>query len=142
MDALECILTRRSIRKFLPEPVEEDKLITILKAGMYAPSAGNQQPWFLWSLMTKKFFIPLPIFIPMPKCAMKHRLAFWCAAIPFMRSTPATGRWIVQLPLRICCWPFTPWGSEEYGLAFTPEKKGCRKSYPLFPFPNHICHFL
>jgi len=45
MDALECISTRRSIRKFLDIPVEFEKLGNILDAGRFAPSAGNLQDW-------------------------------------------------------------------------------------------------
>ena len=45
MDALECIMTRRSIRKFRPSPVEWDKVGSILDAGRYAPTAGNLQNW-------------------------------------------------------------------------------------------------
>lgn len=39
------IYTRVSTRKFTDEPVEEEKLLAILRAAMQAPSAGNQQPW-------------------------------------------------------------------------------------------------
>lgn len=39
------IFNRRSIRKFQNKPVEKEKLDRILRAGMQAPSAGNQQPW-------------------------------------------------------------------------------------------------
>lgn len=46
MDALECIMTRRSIRKFLDVPVEWDKVGTILNAARMAPSAGNLQNWY------------------------------------------------------------------------------------------------
>jgi nitroreductase len=45
MDAIEAILTRRSIRRFRDEPVSEDLIETLLRAAMSAPSAGNQQPW-------------------------------------------------------------------------------------------------
>ena len=45
MDALECIMTRRSIRKYTTEPVEQEQIEAILRAAMAAPSAGNQQPW-------------------------------------------------------------------------------------------------
>ncbi|MDA3901285.1 MAG: nitroreductase family protein [Spirochaetes bacterium] len=45
MDILEAILTRRSIRKFTGEVLNDDDLKTILKAGFYAPSAKNFQPW-------------------------------------------------------------------------------------------------
>lgn len=42
---MEEIFSRRSIRKFQNRPVEKEKLDRILRAGMQAPSAGNQQPW-------------------------------------------------------------------------------------------------
>jgi len=45
MEALECIATRRSIRKFLDIPVEFEKVGNVLDAGRYAPSAGNLQDW-------------------------------------------------------------------------------------------------
>jgi nitroreductase len=45
MDAMECILTRRSIRKFKDKPVSGKLVRQILDAGMSAPSAGNMQPW-------------------------------------------------------------------------------------------------
>lgn len=45
MDALEAIMTRRSIRKYTAEPVSDADVETILRAAMAAPSAGNQQPW-------------------------------------------------------------------------------------------------
>jgi len=45
MDILEVIQTRRSIRKYKPEPISEDEINKILEAGRWAPSAGNSQPW-------------------------------------------------------------------------------------------------
>ena len=45
MDAIECILTRRCVRKFKNIPVEWDKIGKILEAGRAAPSAGNLQDW-------------------------------------------------------------------------------------------------
>jgi nitroreductase len=45
MDTLETILTRRSIRQFTAQPVPDSVLEGLLRAGMSAPSAGNQQPW-------------------------------------------------------------------------------------------------
>ncbi len=40
------LLTRRwSTRAFTGEPLEADKLRTILEAGRWAPSSGNGQPW-------------------------------------------------------------------------------------------------
>jgi nitroreductase len=45
MNVKEAILTRRSIRKYKPEPVKEKDLKVILEAARQAPSAGNKQPW-------------------------------------------------------------------------------------------------
>jgi nitroreductase len=36
---------RRSIRKFRPEPMDDDTLNLIVDAARFAPSAGNAQPW-------------------------------------------------------------------------------------------------
>ena len=43
--SIDCILNRRSVRKFTPDPISENDLQMLLKAGMAAPSAGNKQPW-------------------------------------------------------------------------------------------------
>jgi len=45
MEALDAIMTRRSIRRFTQEPVTKEDVETILRAAQAAPSAGNQQPW-------------------------------------------------------------------------------------------------
>ena len=45
MEILEAILTRRSIRRYTGEPISEEDLKTIIKAGCAAPSAHNRQPW-------------------------------------------------------------------------------------------------
>ncbi len=44
-DNIDFILKRRSIRRFEQRPVEEEKITTLLKAAMAAPSAVNSQPW-------------------------------------------------------------------------------------------------
>ena len=44
-DAMEVLLTRRSIRNFNDKPISEDVLNKILEAGTYAPTAmGMQKP--------------------------------------------------------------------------------------------------
>ncbi len=42
---MDVILSRRSIRKYTPDPVSDETVKELLKAAMSAPSAGNQQPW-------------------------------------------------------------------------------------------------
>ena len=43
MTVEECIKTRRSTRKYLARPVEDDKLERVIEAGRCAPSGGNNQ---------------------------------------------------------------------------------------------------
>jgi nitroreductase len=47
MEFYEVLRTRRSIRKYKSDPVEEEKLERILEAVKLAPSAKNNQPWHL-----------------------------------------------------------------------------------------------
>ncbi len=42
---MNSIFTRRSIRQFTDKAVESEKVTSLLKAAMQAPSAANQQPW-------------------------------------------------------------------------------------------------
>lgn len=44
-DALENIFARKSVRKFLPKPVEKEKTELLLKAGMAAPTGKDVRPW-------------------------------------------------------------------------------------------------
>ncbi len=42
---LATIFERKSVRTFTEEPVSDEALETLVKAGMAAPTAGNMQPW-------------------------------------------------------------------------------------------------
>lgn len=45
-EVIDCILTRQSIRHFIPEKqIEESKLEAIVNSGLAAPNAGNVQAW-------------------------------------------------------------------------------------------------
>ena len=45
MEVLEAIKTRRSIRKYKPDPVDDKILETVLEAARWAPSWANTQCW-------------------------------------------------------------------------------------------------
>ena len=45
MDVMEAILSRRSIRKYKPDPVTDKDLETVLEAARWAPSWANTQCW-------------------------------------------------------------------------------------------------
>lgn len=45
MEARECLLTRRSVRKYKSEPLPDELLMEILEPALAAPSAINLQHW-------------------------------------------------------------------------------------------------
>jgi len=45
MKAIEAIMSRRSIRKYIDKKIPEETITKLLKAAMNAPSAHNRQPW-------------------------------------------------------------------------------------------------
>lgn len=45
MELFDAIKTRRSIRRFKPDPVREEDLQAMLEAARLAPSTHNAQPW-------------------------------------------------------------------------------------------------
>ncbi|MBR2233553.1 MAG: nitroreductase family protein [Prevotella sp.] len=44
---LSSIMARRSVRKYLDKPVEHEKLQTVVRCGINAPSGMNSQPWIV-----------------------------------------------------------------------------------------------
>lgn len=61
---IEDILTRRSIRKYQNKKVEDCLIDELLRAGMAAPSAGNQQPWDFIVIRDKEIMNKIPEFHP------------------------------------------------------------------------------
>jgi nitroreductase len=60
MDAIEAIMSRRSIRRYKDKKIPEDKITTLLKAAMNAPSAHNRQPWHFIVIDDKKILKKIP----------------------------------------------------------------------------------
>ena len=48
MELSKAILTRRSVRNFRKGNIPDDKIRELIKAAIYAPSAGNCQPWHFY----------------------------------------------------------------------------------------------
>lgn len=58
------IFTRRSIRKYTTQDISEEIIEKIIKAGMAAPSAGNEQPWHFIVINDKSILKEIPKFHP------------------------------------------------------------------------------
>ena len=66
---MNSIFHRVSVRKYEDRPVEEDKIMTVIKAGMQAPSAGNQQPWEFYVVTNRDKIKELSKISPYAGCA-------------------------------------------------------------------------
>lgn len=64
MDAMEAILTRRSIRRYTSQAISEETVRKLLKAAMSAPSANNAQPWHFVIIDDREVIAEIPTFHP------------------------------------------------------------------------------
>lgn len=46
-EVINNIMARRSVRQYLDKPVEHEKLVAVVRAGINAPSGMNRQPWII-----------------------------------------------------------------------------------------------
>jgi len=54
MDTYEALLHRRSVRKYLKDPVAPEIINKIMTAALWAPSGSNSQPWRFYVATGKK----------------------------------------------------------------------------------------
>ncbi|NLG85338.1 MAG: nitroreductase family protein [Firmicutes bacterium] len=59
---MDAVWRRRSIRKYLPDPIPEEVVIDLLRAAMSAPSAGNEQPWQFVVIRERRLLDEVPRF--------------------------------------------------------------------------------
>lgn len=52
-DAIRVLYDRKSVRRFLPRPVEREKLSALFDAAVQAPCGGNTQQWKFFCLMSE-----------------------------------------------------------------------------------------
>ena len=64
MDALDALLTRRSIRKYDNRELSRELLEELIKYGMFAPSACNKQPWHFIIITDRKILDEIAEFHP------------------------------------------------------------------------------
>ena len=53
-EVLKTIESRRSVRAYKPDRLKDDEVEAIVRAGLYAPSAANQQSWHFTVIRTKE----------------------------------------------------------------------------------------
>ena len=75
MEAMDAILSRRSIRKYTADPVPETVINELLEAAMSAPSSNNQQPWHFVIINDRRILVEIPKFHPYSNMLKEASLA-------------------------------------------------------------------
>jgi nitroreductase len=75
MEAMEAILSRRSIRRYTAQPIPDEVVTDLLKAAMSAPSAGNQQAWQFVVINERQVLDEIPAIHPYSRMVKQAPLA-------------------------------------------------------------------
>jgi len=75
MEALEAIMTRRSIRRYTGEQVSAEHERRLLEAAMAAPSAHNRQPWHFIVVRSRETLDRIPEYHPYSRMLREASLA-------------------------------------------------------------------
>lgn len=85
---IDAIMTRSSIRKYTEQKVEKEKIETLLKAGMAAPTAGNCQPWDLIVIDQREVLDAIPPIVKGAYMATGAQLAIAVCGTPTQSFLP------------------------------------------------------
>ena len=94
MDALEAILSRRSIRRYTNDPVSDEQIENLLQAAMAAPSAHNEQPWHFIVIKDRQILNQIPKFHPYAQMLKNAPVGICVCADLELEKDKGLGYWI------------------------------------------------
>ena len=94
MDAMEAILSRRSIRRYTPDPLPEEAIRRVLEAGMAAPSAGDERPWHFVVITDKGMLAAIPGFHSLSRFVPNAAAAILVCADLALSKYPPADYWV------------------------------------------------
>jgi nitroreductase len=94
--SMSAIFTRRSVRKYLARPVEDDKIERIIRAGFQAPSAHNRQPWEFLLVSDREDLKAIAGMSPWSSMAARAPLVIACCANTRRGASDGPEEWWVQ----------------------------------------------
>lgn len=92
MDAIEAIMTRRSIRQYTSQVVDRPTVDALLKAAMAAPTAGNQQSWRFIVIEDRELLDTIPTIHPYTQMLPQASVAILVCAVTDALKHP--GYWV------------------------------------------------
>lgn len=94
MDAIDAILTRRSIRRFTDQPVSGELIEQLILAALSAPSAHNEQPWHFIVIDDRAVLDEIPNIHPYSQMIKQAPLAICVCGDLNLEKDPGSGYWI------------------------------------------------
>ena len=135
---MNSIFHRTSIRKYEDRPVEKEKILQILRAGMQAPSACNQQPWEFYVVTDKDQIRKLAKVSPYSGCAQGAPVVI----VPVYRKNGLIAPDYAQIDMSIaqeCIWLETDavgLGGVWFGIA--PVRERMDTVHQLLGLPEDV----
>ncbi len=136
MEALECLHSRRSIRKYTDTPISDADLKVLLDAAMAAPSAGNAQPWHFVVVRDKALLEQVHAFNPY--AAMLGKAALGILVCADTREEKYPGYWVQDCSaatqnLLLAATALGLGGVWTGVHPISEREEGCRKLFKLPP---------
>lgn len=91
MQLKEALLHRRSIRRYTTDVVADQLITDIIRAGMYAPSAANKQPWHFIVIRQQKTFEDIVAFHPHARMLLQAQAAILVCSDSKLEHGPGYG---------------------------------------------------
>jgi nitroreductase len=142
---MSAIFERRSIRDFLPKPVEQEKIERILRAGFEAPSAHNRRPWEFLVITGREDLDAVAEMSPYAKmCTEATALIVPCVNLRLGEQPDAeNSRWVQDLAAATenILLQITEEGLGGVWLGWYPVKALIKVFSDRFGLPAHIVPF-
>ena len=138
---MKAIYKRRSIRKYLDKPVEQDLIQEILKAGMNAPSAGNEQPWHFVVVDDRNLLDEIPSFHPHSRMLFDAPVAIVVCADTAHVKYPEYWPQDCSAATQNILLEIADLDLGGVWLGVYPREDRVRKLQELFQMPEHIVPF-
>lgn len=135
---MDSIFKRRSIRKYLDSDVSDEMVEEILKAGMAAPSAGDEQPWQFVVVRNKSTMLEFPKFHQYAQMLKEAPVAIIVCGD--LNRQAYEGFWIQDCSAAIqnMLLQITEMGLGSVWVGIYPDERRVEKTKELLDLPENI----
>lgn len=139
MDTIECIYKIRSVRKYCDKPIDDEILLTLIKAATAAPTACNSRPWEYIIITDKEV-----------KSEIKKKMYFaqyeapamivTCGNMKLAMSGPVKNFWIQDCSAAIenILLAATSMGLGSLWVGLYPVESSIRPLYKILDLPEEV----